>query len=487
MTAIVKTIFFTLSLMISIANVSAIDLNPIHWIHHILHPTKSKSDHIDSLKLLDTDGIVKFYGYPVEKHVVTTDDGFILDLFRMPQQTGPSRGTLLLAHGILDSSDTWVLNREDQSLAFLAHNQGYDVWLMNSRGNKYGVKHTTLSSNDNAFWKFSFDEMARYDIPAVVHYILDHTEFPTMSYGCHSQGCTQMVAAVTRYHSFLNEAIDHMYGLAPVIYAYYSKSPLLDLLSKYDVDQILPIIGMREFLPDYNFFKKLLPLVCDLPLVNVCGSVMHLMIGYNSKNFDFDREPLYFTHFVNFDFDREPLSFTHFPSGTSSHNMIHWAQHFRFNQFDLFEFSDKQKTLEYYGTDTTPKYNLSLFNITSDFYLGEKDELTSPKDISKLQSQIENVDYHWIPNFSHIDFVWGKTCRENVYQNVLEKMNSVHMTSTNDYDETTYKALDMDTNAHPNNSHFMAYVAVVAVAVAVTGAAVCGVVYKRRRGYEQLV
>jgi hypothetical protein len=45
---------------------------------------------------------------------------------------------------------------------------GFDVWLCNNRGNKYSCKHVNLAPSSERFWNFSMDEMARYDIPAVV-------------------------------------------------------------------------------------------------------------------------------------------------------------------------------------------------------------------------------------------------------------------------------------------------------------------------------
>ena len=56
----------------------------------------------------------------------------------------------------------------DTAPAFQLARNGYDVWLSNSRGSKYGRVHTELdpdSINDQKnFWEFSFVEMGEYDL-----------------------------------------------------------------------------------------------------------------------------------------------------------------------------------------------------------------------------------------------------------------------------------------------------------------------------------
>ena len=55
----------------------------------------------------------KYYKYPVESHKVITEDGYILTLFRIQKKnTAIKEGLkpMLLQHGLLDCSDTWIIN-----------------------------------------------------------------------------------------------------------------------------------------------------------------------------------------------------------------------------------------------------------------------------------------------------------------------------------------------------------------------------------------
>ena len=51
--------------------------------------------------------------------------------------------------------------------------------------------HTTLSTASEAFWEFSYDEMALQDIPAIVDYILEKTGREQLHYIGHSQGVSK--------------------------------------------------------------------------------------------------------------------------------------------------------------------------------------------------------------------------------------------------------------------------------------------------------
>ena len=48
-------------------------------------------------------------------------------------------------------------------MAFYFAELGFDVWMGNSRGNKYSKNHRYLDATEKDFWNFSFYELGKYD------------------------------------------------------------------------------------------------------------------------------------------------------------------------------------------------------------------------------------------------------------------------------------------------------------------------------------
>ena len=105
--------------------------------------------------------IIKDRGYPVEEHFVTTKDGFILNIQRIPQgrqreASAGSKPVVFLQHGLLMDSTNWVLNSPSNSLGYILADNGYDVWLGNIRGNAYSQRHKNLEKTQSEFWNWRF-------------------------------------------------------------------------------------------------------------------------------------------------------------------------------------------------------------------------------------------------------------------------------------------------------------------------------------------
>lgn len=118
-------------------------------------------------------------GFSLEEFKVTTEDGYILTLFRIPGTLKEMNSTastdhpkrkpiVLMQHGLEGDSSEFILHAPSKAPAFTAVRYGFDVWLGNNRGNRYSLGHVSLNSNIDkaAYWDFDFEDMGLKDLPA---------------------------------------------------------------------------------------------------------------------------------------------------------------------------------------------------------------------------------------------------------------------------------------------------------------------------------
>eukprot|EP00742_Colponemidia_sp_Colp-10_P002746 GILJ01002936.1.p1 GENE.GILJ01002936.1~~GILJ01002936.1.p1 ORF type:complete len:423 (-),score=58.58 GILJ01002936.1:189-1457(-) len=340
-------------------------------------------------------------GFLVEEHEVHTDDGYILGVQRIRREADidPLKPAIpvLLQHGLLDSAAAWVVNLRNQSLAFILADAGFDVWLGNSRGSTYSRKHEVLSVADKAFWDFSWDEMAKYDIPAIVNYVLKVNTGPRLAYVGHSQGTTQMFAALT-IHDWLPSKLYSFSALAPAVFVGNQWSILIKALASTHADQFFKLIGMKEFLPSTPFLRYLAAILCkDLP--DACESIVFLLCGK-------DTSPMH-----NLNTTRLPVYYAHTPAGTSVVNMAHWAQIVRSGKFET------------YGKNPV-QYDLAKIHpVPTAIFSGTEDALADTKDVLQLLSILPPGMVKMVHNedtYDHLDFTWGENAAEKLYPLVIQ-------------------------------------------------------------------
>ncbi len=74
---------------------------------------------------------------------------------------------------------------------------GYDVWMVNIRGNTYSRNHTHLDTCSSCpdFWNYCWHEGGTQDYRAIIDYILEKTGQEQIFFVGHSMGTTQYLVS----------------------------------------------------------------------------------------------------------------------------------------------------------------------------------------------------------------------------------------------------------------------------------------------------
>nr|CAD7433083.1 unnamed protein product [Timema monikensis] len=392
-------------------------------------------------------------GYPAETHTVTTEDGYILTMHRIPYgKSGPSnnRPAVFVQHGLLCSSAAWVIMEPEKSLDVLALVAtaliptgqeapslplSADVSLLvileecslvatsgqspegslesgNTRGSTYSKEHVSLKSTDNEFWDFSWHESGVYDLPAMIDYVLSRTSQSNLFYIGHSMGTTMFYVMASMRPEY-NAKIRAQFSLAPVAFMSNLKSPVIRLMATFEdtLEILMKMVGMHEFLPNSEFLTLVGGVFCndDAITQKLCDNILFLLCGY-------DQDQLNTTAL--------PVLLGHIPAGASTNQMVHYAQGVNSAKFRQFSYG-LIKNLATYGSLTPPDYDLS--KITAPVYLhwSDNDWMADPKDVQELNGKLPNVKGSIrVPYaaFNHLDYMWAIDGKTLLYDTVLENM-----------------------------------------------------------------
>jgi len=351
--------------------------------------------------------LVSTLSYPLETHDVTTEDGYILTYFRIQAKNSQIRNGLpvvLLNHGLLDSSDSFVVNNEEQAAGFLLANAGFDVWFANNRGNRHCLRHTHLDSSnaDSAFWDFSWQEMSELDLPAGLQYIAQYTGRKVNFLG-HSEGSTIMFAALARRDPVVLQHLDKFIALAPAVFLQHSTSLLVQVGGWIKAGTILKffdsLLHRKKFGFQSDLARKLGESLCVVALP-ICIERVKLLSDADTS--------------VD-NVKRFPITVGHFPAGTSVQNIYYWSEMFNQKDFKKYDYG-KEGNMQRYGTPTPPVYDLGQITEPIYMFVGEYDHLASPADTATLRGKLtgsSKVEYRRYA-LGHGSFIWGLNVAEYV-------------------------------------------------------------------------
>ncbi|KAL9704735.1 hypothetical protein quinque_008253 [Culex quinquefasciatus] len=365
-------------------------------------------------------------GYPAELHIVTTRDGYILKVHRIPDpalqneneededkdaprdKNAPNlvaaadfRGVVLLMHGLFSTAADFIVTGPENGLAFILADAGYDVWLANARGTRFSRKNLNVGPKTAAFWDFSWHEIGTIDLPAIIDYILRQTGHQKLFYIGHNQGVTAVLALLADKPKY-NRKIHTVAGMAPLAFLGNGvESGIAQNLVKFN-DQLwvtLNSLNIYELTPSEKISKFLGGFLCseDAPTSEMCSNVLTELFGYSAEQAKL----------------LLPGVLDVMLTGISTKQL-------------QFDYKNYLTNMQRYRQVKPPEYNLSKISVPFTLFYGTRDFLTSPMDFQKLTKELPSCRARYeLPNWNHMDFIYNAQVYLKVYSKILQTMQNV--------------------------------------------------------------
>ncbi|XP_031766858.2 lipase 3-like [Galleria mellonella] len=398
------------------------------YIEHLYKTTQNGgrfSDNILEDANLDVEGLVRKYNYPIETHTVTTEDGYILGVHRIPHGrdknnvTDPNKPIVFLMHGLLSSSADWILMGPGTAFAYLLAEEGYDVWLGNARGNYYSRKHVRLNPDailSTRYWKFSWDEIGNIDLPAMIDYALAHTGRDRLHYIGHSQGTTSFFVMGALRPDY-NKKIISMHAFAPNAYMENNRNPLLLMISPFatSLEKVGSVFGLGEFMPNTAIMTWAGQALCmDEALFQpVCSNILFLIGGWSVSQQN--------TTMI-------PVKLGHTPAGAAVRQFVHYAQGIASKRFRRYDQGSMKANRRAYGTRRPPEYDLSKITTPVFLHYADRDPMAHVNDVDRLFRELGRPAGKFrisLQSFGHLDFIWGVDAKELLFDRVINLLKAM--------------------------------------------------------------
>jgi cholesterol oxidase len=335
-----------------------------------------------------------------EIHAFLTEDRVPLRLIRY---RGGSKGPVILSHGLGVSSLIFSTDMIETNLLEFLYAAGYDVWLLDFRAS-IALEASKQQSTG--------DQIARYDYPAAVTKVREVTAAQSVQFVVHCWGSTTffmaMLAGLQDVRSFVSSQIA-THSFSPIDVKLKTGLHVPDLLDKLGVTSLNAYAAQNE-----NWFEKLYDQALKLPAMvfaqGRCTNATCHRITF-----------MYASLYKHAQLNEQLHENIHELFGIANmHAFEHIAKIGRRHQ--LVDFEDQDVYLPH----------LERLNLPIAFIHGAENHCFSPESTEKtyevLRSSFDQNQYsrHVIPDYGHIDCIFGKNAARDVYPHIL-----AHLEKTN--------------------------------------------------------
>ena len=341
-------------------------------------------------------------GYSLQTHWVTTSDGYILRMYRLSKDGlfKADRTPVLMVHGLTHNCISYVISQTSTAPAFKLADNGYDVWLLNTRGNFLSRYHKELKPSQAKYWEWCSNHIALYDLPASIDFILEETKKGKINYVGHSQGGFVALHCLA-YRPEYGDKINVAALLAPpggiiTAHASYMKEMLSKSFLKKLEDSGCRCIADFSHSPNY--------------LARMAAAFPRLAKRWYKDRYD--------VTLMGEDPKVLSVYFQQFMGGTSLMNLKYLAQIIERKSLVPYSYDyGEEGNLKIYGSKEPPYINYSNIRCKLAVFYGKYDSICTQDDgknlvshlppekliFSKLDYEVDHSGFAVSPNQAHMD------------------------------------------------------------------------------------
>lgn len=356
----------------------------------------------------DLQNDIKPLGYDLDLHVITTEDGYILKLFRVKNPNAYNLKPVVLFHGLFGCGDAWFI-KENISLPFLLAKKGYDVWVMNSRGTQHSLDHLWLNNTGKDYWFFSFQEVAKYDCPAIIDYVLLNNRHLKVAAIGHSSGTTQLFVFLSILPEYNDKIEIHIQLTPSAVFEYFDLDWHRSVARGVDFwIKLADHIKWYSMWPwGYPNIRNTLQEICSIPLFHNICKIGFVSLGEEGRQLK----------------ELEILDvFKRVPCGGALREVFHYMQALNHGRIRYFDYGPKENLKRYNSTEPPP-YDFGKITSKCALIYGTGDEYVTPPDVVYLSTLLPNVVYMkevMDDGWTHLDFIMGRDAYTAVYKDIIK-------------------------------------------------------------------
>ncbi len=326
-----------------------------------------------------------------------TEDGVSLRLIRY---RGGDKGPVMLVHGLGVSSLIFSLDTIDTNLLEFLYAQGYDIWLLDFR---FSIE---LPASEN---QASADEVAKYDYPAAVAKVLEITKAKDLQVVAHCVGSLTffmaMLAGLQGVRSAVSSQVATHYSV-PLITRIKAGLHLPEVLKTLGVDSLNAYVDTHADWKDR--------------LINTALKV------YPIQKEEHCQSPT--CHRISFMYG---VLYEHDQLNAATHDTLH--ETFGVGNMKIFDHLGRlARTKHMVNFDGEDVYlpHINRLKIPITFIHGAENETFLPEsteqtyELLREKNGADLYQRHVIPDYGHIDCIFGKNAAADVYPLIVRHLDN---------------------------------------------------------------